>query len=40
MSAGASLSDRPRLPADVGGTNARFALETAPRVFDAVQVLS
>lgn len=39
MSAGASLSDWPRLLADVGGTNARFALETAPRVFDAVQVL-
>lgn len=31
--------DSPRLLADVGGTNARFALETAPRVFEAVAVL-
>ncbi|MES2902539.1 MAG: glucokinase [Pseudomonadota bacterium] len=31
--------DGPRLLADVGGTNARFALETAPRVFEAVAVL-
>jgi glucokinase len=29
----------PRLLADVGGTNARFALETAPHTFDAVTVL-
>ena len=32
--------DGPRLLADVGGTNARFAIETAPRVFEAVNVLS
>jgi glucokinase len=31
--------DGPRLLADVGGTNARFAVETAPRHFDAVAVL-
>jgi glucokinase len=31
--------DGPRLLADVGGTNARFAIETAPRQFDAVAVL-
>lgn len=31
--------DGPRLLADVGGTNARFALETAPGVIDAVAVL-
>jgi len=31
--------DQPRLLADVGGTNARFALETAPGQFEAVQVL-
>jgi len=30
----------PRLLADVGGTNARFAIETAPRQFEAVSVLS
>ena len=30
----------PRLLADVGGTNARFALETAPRKFEAVAVLA
>ena len=30
---------QPRLLADVGGTNARFALETAPGRFEAVQVL-
>lgn len=29
----------PRLLADVGGTNARFALETAPLRFEAVEVL-
>lgn len=29
----------PRLLADVGGTNARFALETAPLQFEAVEVL-
>ena len=31
--------DGPRLLADVGGTNARFALETASRQFEAVAVL-
>lgn len=31
--------DGPRLLADVGGTNARFAIETAPRQFEAVAVL-
>jgi glucokinase len=31
---------RPRLLADVGGTNARFALETAPLRFEAVAVLA
>lgn len=33
------FSGGPRLLADVGGTNARFALETAARVFEAVEVL-
>ncbi|MEO6353986.1 MAG: glucokinase [Burkholderiaceae bacterium] len=33
------FSDGPRLLADVGGTNARFALETAPGHFEAVCVL-
>ncbi|HZX27920.1 MAG TPA: glucokinase [Telluria sp.] len=33
------FADSPRLLADIGGTNARFALETAPRQFDAVTVL-
>lgn len=32
--------ESPRLLADIGGTNARFALETAPRCFDAVAVYS
>lgn len=32
--------DGPRLLADVGGTNARFALETAPLRFEAVAVLA
>ena len=36
---GARFVDGPRLLADVGGTNARFAIETAPRQFDAVAVL-
>jgi len=36
----ASRFDEPRLLADVGGTNARFALETAPGCFAAVQVLA
>ncbi len=31
--------DGPRLLADVGGTNARFAIETAPHQFEAVRVL-
>ncbi len=31
--------DGPRLLADIGGTNARFAIETAPFQFDAVAVL-
>ena len=31
--------DGPRLLADIGGTNARFAIETAPFHFDAVAVL-
>jgi glucokinase len=35
----ARFADGPRLLADVGGTNARFAIETAPRQFDAVAVL-
>ncbi|SPY01972.1 glucokinase [Neisseria meningitidis] len=29
----------PRLVADIGGTNARFALETAPRVIEKAEVL-
>ena len=33
------FADGPRLLADVGGTNARFALESAPRQFEAVAVL-
>lgn len=33
-----SSSFPPRLLADIGGTNARFALETAPRRFEAVAV--
>jgi len=37
--AAATRFDQPRLLADVGGTNARFALETAPGRFEAVQVL-
>jgi len=32
--------DQPRLLADVGGTNARFALETTPGQFEAVEVLA
>ena len=35
----AHFVDGPRLLADVGGTNARFAIETSPRQFDAVTVL-
>ena len=33
------FSDGPRLLADVGGTNARFVLETAPGHFEAICVL-
>ena len=29
-----------RLLADIGGTNARFALETGPGLFEAIEVLS
>ncbi|HBF49710.1 MAG TPA: bifunctional transcriptional regulator/glucokinase, partial [Massilia sp.] len=36
----AASFDQPRLLADVGGTNARFALETASGRFEAVQVFS
>ncbi|THC43873.1 glucokinase [Massilia sp. Mn16-1_5] len=36
----AASFDSPRLLADVGGTNARFALELAPGSFGAVQVLA
>ena len=36
----ASPFDTPRLLADVGGTNARFALELAPGQLEAVQVLA
>jgi len=32
--------DGPRLLADVGGTNARFVLETAPQHFESVEVLA
>ncbi len=31
---------RPRLLADIGGTNARFALETAPRRFEHIRILA
>lgn len=34
-----TISYWPRLLADVGGTNARFALETDPFVFEAIDVL-
>ena len=34
-----AYDDGPRLLADVGGTNARFALETGPRSIEAVAVL-
>jgi glucokinase len=36
---GSPFSDGARLLADIGGTNARFALETAPHRFEAVTVL-
>lgn len=29
----------PRMVADIGGTNARFALETAKQVFEHIEVL-
>jgi glucokinase len=35
----APYADGPRLLADIGGTNARFALETAPGHFSLIQVL-
>jgi glucokinase len=35
-----SFADGPRLLADIGGTNARFALETAPQQFSAITVLA
>lgn len=38
--ANASAATYPRLLADIGGTNARFALETGVRQFAAVQVLA
>ena len=34
-----STAEWPRLVADIGGTNARFALETGPQRFEAVMVL-
>ncbi|MGJ9417767.1 glucokinase [Massilia sp. CMS3.1] len=40
LASSASPFDSPRLLADVGGTNARFALELAPGQFEAVQVLA
>ena len=36
----APFADGPRLLADVGGTNARFALETAPGKFTLIKVLA
>jgi glucokinase len=35
----ASYADGPRLLADIGGTNARFALESAPGTFGLIKVL-
>jgi glucokinase len=35
-----SFTDGPRLLADIGGTNARFALEVAPQQFAAIAVLA
>lgn len=35
----APYADGPRLLADIGGTNARFALESAPGVFSLIEVL-
>ena len=35
----AAVSSWPRLVADIGGTNARFALETAPQKIEQVEVL-
>lgn len=40
LASNAASFDSPRLLADVGGTNARFALELAPGTFEAVQVLA
>ncbi|MCX9157061.1 glucokinase [Niveibacterium sp. 24ML] len=39
LSRGKFFADGPRLLADVGATNARFALEVAPGHFDAIEVL-
>src|SRR3954471_8659467 len=39
-STGAGFADGPRLLADIGGTNARFAIESAPGQLGQVQVLS
>ncbi len=38
VAAGSQHADGPRLLADVGGTNARFALETAPGVIGEIRV--
>lgn len=40
IASSASPFDTPRLLADIGGTNARFALELAPGRFEHVQVLA
>lgn len=40
IASSASQFDTPRLLADIGGTNARFALELAPGCFGHVQVLA
>ncbi|MDB5753894.1 MAG: glucokinase, partial [Massilia sp.] len=34
-----AFADGPRLLADIGGTNARFALETAPGRIELIEVL-
>jgi glucokinase len=36
----ASLHDSPRLLADIGGTNARFALESGPGQVGLIEVLA
>ncbi|MES3022899.1 MAG: glucokinase [Pseudomonadota bacterium] len=40
QNAASAFADGPRLLADVGGTNARFALEVAPGQFERIDVLS